>query len=152
MHDEDEFEPIGIWKSVPGGPEYLGFAAGLMPFVLTIESYSTHNGELTSYSNTPATVAGGVAILCALVSFAWISKTVPTRRGLRTLLALGLLALGGLQIARGQGVFFEVPEHASSSTSQTPQSAFVSHASNERQARRCAVGGAPYATPRRARC
>lgn len=119
-------EPVGGWTPFPSKVEYVGGVAVIAPFVVTFESYNVVNGNLESYSNTPATVGGAVAVLCALFALTLLKRTVPFAKTKRVIAVVVLLAAGGFHIASGQGLFFETPQMGTSSNHfQTPMTAPV---------------------------
>ena len=93
---------------VPGAPEYIGGAAGALPFFAhySQSSSTTVNGVVTtaSFIDYIAVGGGAVAVLFGLVSLAFVGKTAPTKKGLRLGLAAGLLLLGAFQLVRGFGL------------------------------------------------
>ena len=89
----------------------LGLVVGAVPFAITSssQSFSSVNGQLTSftYRDNIALGGGAVAAVCGIVALILALKN---KTGIaRIAAAVGVLALGGIQIARGVGVFAERP-------------------------------------------
>ena len=91
----------------------IGLVAALVPFVMSSSesSSSSVNGKVVAfhYRDTIALLGGAVAIFCGL-----IAAFVDRRRAKRLVVALALVALGGVQIARGVGVFASPADSSSS--------------------------------------
>ncbi len=98
----------GPWKGLASA----GAIVGAVPFGLSMAtvSSSTVNGEVTSfvYRDWIAVVCGVIALVLGVVTL-WMSRSEKLRRGLAIGAGIGVLALGGLQIARGFGVFATPP-------------------------------------------
>jgi len=89
----------------------IGLIAALVPFAIgsSESSSSIVNGKVVAfhYRDTMALLGGAVALMCGV-----IGVFVDRKRPKRLILALVVLALGGLQIARGVGEFAS-PFHSS---------------------------------------
>lgn len=84
----------------------VGLVAGIVPFMLSSSSSSsvTVNGHVveSTYRDNVAIAGGAVALLCGVL--AAIAERKPSSvRGTRLAMAVGVLALGAYQIARGFG-------------------------------------------------
>src|SRR6266571_5130092 len=103
---------LRIPAKFPGPIELLGGVAGLLPFVISFSStHSTSvNGVVTNlvYRDWVAFGGGAVAALCGVVALLALRR--PGKKGVRAAAAVGLLALGGVQVARGLGLLTARPE------------------------------------------
>jgi hypothetical protein len=90
--------------------DFLGLAAGLVPFALswsttTTSSVEAKGGGLEMSTSTTkhidylAVGGGAVAVVCAIVGLLLIGRM--RTRSIRFVVFAGLLALGGLQLVRG---------------------------------------------------
>jgi TPR repeat protein len=96
-----------------------GAVAGAVPFMIssTETSSVTVNGKVTDfhYRDNVALAGGGLAAILGLFA---VVLAIRNRGGaVRILAAVGVLALGGFQIAKGLGVFASAGESGDSSTS-----------------------------------
>jgi TPR repeat protein len=117
--------------AVPSSGPWKGFAiagavVGAVPFGLRMATVSSSsvNGEVVSfvYRDWIAVICGVIAVALGLVTL-WMARGETLRKALAIGAGVGVLALGGLQIARGFGVFATPDSSSSSSTSfsiQTP--------------------------------
>ena len=82
----------------------IGLIAALVPFAISSSESSSSmvNGKVVAfhYRDTMALLGGAVALFCGV-----IAAYVDRKRPKKLIVALMVLALGGLQIARGVGVF-----------------------------------------------
>lgn len=94
----------------------IGLIAAFVPFAISSSESSSSivNGKVVAfhYRDTMALLGGAVALMCGA-----IAAFVDRKRPKWLIVALVVLALGGLQIARGVGVFASPESGASSSTS-----------------------------------
>jgi hypothetical protein len=122
MADIDQDPEIAALSAprVPHTLDYIGLAAALVPFGLSFrtsqsQSFTTTvtdaNGNVTTtssgstkFSDPVALVGGGVAVLIALVLLAQVGKVDKSKRGLRIGLAVGILALGAVQLIVRSGL------------------------------------------------
>jgi hypothetical protein len=90
--------------------DFIGLAAGLVPFVLSYSETSTHSvttrgsgvdvtQTIQQHVDYIALGGGAVAIACAVIGLLLIART--RTRALRFAVFAGVLALGGFQIIRG---------------------------------------------------
>lgn len=105
---------------VPHTLDYIGLAAGLIPFGLSFRSSQSQsvtttvtdaNGNATTtssgsakFSDPVALVGGGAAVLVALLLLAQVGKVDKSKRVLRIGLAVGILALGAVQLLVRSGL------------------------------------------------
>jgi hypothetical protein len=105
---------------VPHALDYVGLAATLLPFMISIRSSSSAsvtttivdehgNKQVTSSSNEhfmdPVALGGGaLGILAAVATVLLWRKTLPSKRAARIGLTLGVLALGALQLFFRSGI------------------------------------------------
>ncbi|HTL32440.1 MAG TPA: tetratricopeptide repeat protein [Kofleriaceae bacterium] len=105
------------WKIFAGA----GAVAGVIPFGvhMSSSSYSTVNGHVTSfvYRDWVAVVCGVVAIMLGIIATAAARKE-QLQRSLAFAAGIGVVLLGGVQIARGFGVF-EAPGSSGDSSSSS---------------------------------
>lgn len=110
-----------------GKPQWKIFAAaggvaGVIPFAVHMSSSSstTVNGHVTSfvYRDWVAVVCGVVAIMLGIIATAAARKE-QLQRGLAFAAGIGVVLLGGVQIARGFGVFETPGSGGDSSSSMT---------------------------------
>jgi TPR repeat protein len=87
----------------------LGGIAGAVPFVITMSSSSTStvNGRVVAshFRDWLAVGGGAVAALCGVLALVAVVRSRDRNRAMLIAAAVGVLALGGYQIARGLGVF-----------------------------------------------
>lgn len=90
--------------------DVLGFAGGLVPFVLSMSTSSTTTTEVhgsglelathtTKHLDYVAVAGGALAVVCAFVGLLLIARM--RTRAVRFVVFAVLLALGGLQLVRG---------------------------------------------------
>ena len=107
-----------------------GGVVGAIPFAVHFANTSstTVNGEVTSfvYRDWVAVACGVVAIMLGVIATA-MARNEQLQRGLAFAAGIGVILLGGAQIARGFGVF-EDPGGSSSSGSHTSVSIETTHA------------------------
>lgn len=96
--------------------EKIGGVALVVGAVFKMESYQTVNGELESYSNMPATIAGVIALICGVIALTMLAKTSQLDKNKRIVTALVLVIGAGVHLARGQGFFFQGNEGGESSS------------------------------------
>jgi hypothetical protein len=118
--DQDpEIAALGAPR-VPGTLDYIGLAAALVPFGLSFRSSqsqsftttvtdasgntTTTSSGSTKFSDPVALVGGGVAVIIALVLLTQIGKVDKSKRALRIGLAVGILALGAVQLVVRSGL------------------------------------------------
>lgn len=85
--------------------ETMGAVVIALGFIVSIVSISKTNGEITSYIDVGALLAGVGAIglsLGCLSRYRWV---VPQHRRAKLGAAIAIMALGALHLARGLGAF-----------------------------------------------
>lgn len=124
-------QPYAQGHSPEQTPDFQAAAAGAVPskvdiaaavvfaagFAITLESSSySRTGDKVdfSYTNYGGLVAGSIMLLLGVVSFFQLRTSRPDRRVLKVLVAIAIVGLGGLHIARGLGAFASPPERSRS--------------------------------------
>ena len=92
----------------------IGYIAGLVPFFFFCGAWSVErkNGVVvsSSYFDVVALLGGLIALASVIVTFAVESfPDDPSRKRAWLLLSAGLIVLGGLQLARAFGIFWQPP-------------------------------------------
>ena len=99
-----------------------GGIVGAIPFGIHVSSssMSTVNGHVTSfvYRDWIAVICGVIAMICGVLTVVAARKE-QLRRALAFAAGIGVLALGGVQIARGFGVFESPGNYSDNSTSMS---------------------------------
>ena len=107
----------------PSAVEIAGAAFGLVPFLVSTASMSSHtvNGEVTSFHYRDWTAIGGGAAagICALASLALLARTDAAKRLPRIAVAVALAGLAAVQILRGVGMIGVDRAGSSTTTFQT---------------------------------
>ena len=102
------------WKKVPSKIEIAALVVAGLGFVVSLESISTSSidGRITrfSYTDIGALIAGTTALCLGFAGLLKLGWTRPSKKPVRVGLAVLILALGGIHIARGAGAFASPPE------------------------------------------
>ncbi|MEJ7599455.1 MAG: hypothetical protein WKG01_16225 [Kofleriaceae bacterium] len=101
-------DDLRLPRSFPSAVEYIGVVAATVPFVFSASSVSsrTENGRVVELvvRDWLAIGGGSIAVLAGLISLAFVARTERTKRVIRVIAGLVLVAAGTFAILKGVGV------------------------------------------------